>query len=133
MFMGQLLFKKCFVEPIRSGRKSTTLRRWASPRVVAGERCFSRGVGWLMIDSVEPIDSLDSLTDADARADGFDDLRQMKEALRRIYPDTEGDGRSWFRVAFRLDPTAVMLQALNSALLQRRAEKTAGRRRDASG
>lgn len=130
--MGQLLFKKSFLEPIRSGSKTTTLRRWGSPRVRAGERIFSPGVGWLRIDSVERlVGGLDSLSDADAAADGFADLRQMKRALRRLYPQSErekGDGRGWFKVAFRVDPTAQLREALNAALLRRRPESPDRRR-----
>jgi hypothetical protein len=157
--MGQLLFKKCFAEPIRAGTKTTTLRRWASPRVRAGERLFSPGIGWLRIESVEPLASLDSLTDADARADGFENLSQLKRMLRRIYPHAKSDGRGWFKVAFRvdprprvdphprvdprpgvdpriesrIDPSAELLQAVNAALIRRhRAVKSNARRPGAS-
>ena len=101
--MGQLLFKKCFWEAIRRGSKRTTVRRWTWARVRAGQRAFAPGLGWLMIEAVNIVD-LEELDDADARADGFESLRQMKQALRRLYPGhARGDGRRWFRVAFRCD------------------------------
>src|SRR6266487_519004 len=98
--MGQLLFKKCFWDAIRRGSKRTTVRRWTSPRLRAGQRAFAPGLGWLFIEAVNIVD-LDQLDDADARADGFETLEQMKRALRRLYPSHARDGRQWFRVAFR--------------------------------
>jgi hypothetical protein len=128
VLMAQLLFKKCFVEAIRCGIKTTTLRRWASPpRARAGQRVFSPGVGWLRVEAVEWLANLDRLTDADARADGFENVAAMKRALRRIYPDAGaggdgdgadggvsgvgGDGRSWFKVTFQLAPADAELTA----------------------
>ena len=98
--MGQLLFKKCFWDAIRAGRKRTTIRRWTSPRLRAGQRAFAPGLGWLMIESVDVVE-LEHLSDADARADGFDTLRQMKRTLHELYPKQSRDGRRWFRIAFR--------------------------------
>jgi hypothetical protein len=100
--MGQLLFKKCFWDAIRRGSKQTTVRRWTSPRLRAGQRAFVPGLGWLIIEAVEVV-NLDQLGDADARADGFETLAQMKRELHRLYPKRRGDGRQWFRVAFRTD------------------------------
>jgi hypothetical protein len=97
--MGQLLFKKCFWEPIRSGSKRTTLRRWASPRVSAGGRAYTPGVGWLRVGSVEAVE-LASLDEADARADGFASLDAMMKTLAEIYPQRETDGKRWFKVSF---------------------------------
>jgi hypothetical protein len=99
--MGQLLFKKCFWEAIRRGSKRTTVRRWRSPRLRAGQRAFAPGLGWLLIESVDVVADLDDLADADARADGFETLEQMKRALHELYPSRARDGRRWFRVAFR--------------------------------
>jgi len=98
--MGQLLFKKCFWNAVRGGTKRTTVRRWATPRLKAGQRAFAPGIGWLTIDAVDVVADLDHLTDADARADGFDTLAEMKAALRLLYPAQADDGRRWFRIAF---------------------------------
>ena len=97
--MGQLLFKKCFWEPIRNGTKRTTLRRWDRPRVKAGGRAFAPGVGWLRVDRVDVVD-LAALGEADARADGFDTLDEMMTALEALYPAHAADGKQWYRVAF---------------------------------
>jgi hypothetical protein len=84
---------------IREGRKSTTLRRWDRPRVRAGERAYSPGLGWLAVDAVEPAD-LAALTDADAAADGFPTRAALLDALAALYPDAATDGKRWFRVRF---------------------------------
>jgi hypothetical protein len=97
--MGQLLFKKCFWDAIRAGTKRTTLRRWDRPRAKAGERAFAPGVGWLSVRAVDVVE-LDELGEADARADGFESLHQMRQALDEIYPHHATDGKQWFRVAF---------------------------------
>ncbi len=97
--MGQLLFKKCFWEAIRNGKKRTTLRRWDRPRVKAGGRAFTPGVGWLRVDGVDVVE-LASLGEADAGADGFSSLDEMRAALAVLYPAHATDGKQWFRVAF---------------------------------
>jgi hypothetical protein len=100
--MGQLLFKKCFFDAIRSGQKRTTIRRWSSARLKAGQRAFAPGLGYLTIEAVDVV-RLEQLSDADALADGFDSLAQMKRMLRRLYPAAASDGRQWFKVSFRRD------------------------------
>ena len=99
--MSLLLFKKCFLEPIRAGQKRSTIRRWRSPRVRAGGRAFSPGIGWVTIEDVNEI-NLRDLDNADARADGFDNATQMRRELRRIYPAIKKDGKCWFRVRFTI-------------------------------
>ena len=99
--MGQLLFRKVFWEAIARGSKRTTVRRWNRARLKAGQRAFAPGVGWLDIETVDAVD-LASFTDADARADGFESLKEMFAALHEMYPDKARDGKQWFRIAFRL-------------------------------
>jgi hypothetical protein len=100
--MGQLLFKKEFWDAIRVGSKRTTIRRWSFARLKPGGRAFSPGLGWLAIESVEVV-QLSHLTAADAHADGFQTLAAMKRTLAEIYPETAGDGKQWFRVAFHVE------------------------------
>src|SRR4051812_4479977 len=97
--MGQLLFKKRFVEAIRAGEKTTTIRRWPTCRLNAGERVFSQGIGYLIVESAKPID-LKRLRRTDARADGFETLAELREALHAFYPEAQKDrdGCSWFRI-----------------------------------
>jgi|ERR1700722_1397911 hypothetical protein len=97
--MPQLLFKRCFIDSIRRGTKTTTIRRWKYARVRPGSRASVLGVGWLKILSCLRIEPK-NLTTADAKADGFKSLKDLLSTLRKIYPDQEGDGRHWFRVVF---------------------------------
>lgn len=96
-----LLFQKRFFETIHSGQKRTTLRRWNRARVVAGKRAFCPGLGYLQIETVEPVEWKD-LNEADARADGFDSLRVMQQTLLSLYPQVD-DGKQWWRVRFRMN------------------------------
>src|SRR5581483_6675564 len=102
--MPQLHFKKQFHDAIVAGRKTTTLRGWRTCRVKAGTRVLAPGVGWLEIVSAEPIEWKD-LTDGHARADGFASVSELHDAVRKIYPEQRSDGRFWFLVKFKLDPT----------------------------
>lgn len=100
--MGLLFFKKQLQTAIREGRKSTTLRRWDKPRVCVGRRAYAVGVGWLNVFSVEPV-APDQMTDADARADGFDSRDALLAALAALYPDAGEDGKRWYLVRFAVD------------------------------
>jgi hypothetical protein len=101
MGMPQLFFKKIFLEAIRAGRKTTTLRRWAKCRIHPGDHVYSLALGWLKIGVVENID-FDSLGEADAKADGFESLAELKKAVEEIYPDHKSDGKRWYRLHFAL-------------------------------
>ena len=96
-----------------------------------GERAYSPGIGYLKIESVDVIPRLESLTDADARADGFPSAAEMRRVLRELYPAARGkratraaptlparsspsssttsssraqccDAKRWFKIAFRV-------------------------------
>jgi hypothetical protein len=102
--MPQLLFKRRFLDSIRRGIKTTTLRRWKSARVYPGARAHVQGLGWLKIISCNQIEQA-SLTHADARADGFESLKDLLNTLKKIYPKQAGDGRQLYRVAFKCEKT----------------------------
>jgi hypothetical protein len=97
--MPQILFKRRFIDAIRRGDKTTTLRRWKSCSLRAGSRARAPGFGWLDILSCEKID-LKDLTEADAQADGFGSLKELLKTLAQIYPNCATDGKNWFRVVF---------------------------------
>jgi hypothetical protein len=101
----QILFKRRFIDAIRRGQKTTTLRRWKSCHVRAGTVASSPGVGWLTILSCREI-SLKELTAADAQADGFKSLKDLMATLAEFYPDQKSDGRKWYRVEFRHETKA---------------------------
>lgn len=93
--------KKKFFPAIRAGRKTTTLRFWLHARVREGAVHTVPGLGRVSIVSVRPI-ALDALDDADARADGFADARELHAALDSLYPPPNRAGRTLYRVEFRL-------------------------------
>ena len=79
-----LLFKKKFIEAIRSGSKTQTIRLWKYCRMRAGQRSFIAGVGYIRIESVEPIE-LANLTDTDAVLDGFPTADALRAELCELY------------------------------------------------
>jgi hypothetical protein len=111
--MTRVYFKRHFHEAIRSGRKTTTLRRWAKSKVYPGQTIFSPGIGRLRVIACRQV-KLDELVPADARADGFSSLAKLFAAVRRIYPNHKKDGRRWYRVEFQL--TAVIEPAAGKRL-----------------
>jgi hypothetical protein len=100
--MSLLLFKKEFANAIRLGRKTTTLRRWARPRVSVDRRAFAPGIGWLFIEAVDQVD-LKALSESDASSDGFANAAAMLQMLESLYPPAAMDGKHWYRVRFRAD------------------------------
>ncbi len=100
-----LMMKKEFFDAIRGGAKRTTLRYWRHRRVRVGSVHAVRGLGAVRIDAVETV-KWDDLTEADARADGFESLDALHEALAAMYPPDRRDGQHLFLVRFtpvRLD------------------------------
>ncbi|HEX5245383.1 MAG TPA: ASCH domain-containing protein [Tepidisphaeraceae bacterium] len=99
--MSQLFFKGPLQAAIRAGKKTTTIRRWAKPLLQAGQRAYAPGVGWLEITDVQEL-LLERLTAADAKADGFETADALRKVLHEMYPNTRGDGKHWYRVAFKI-------------------------------
>ena len=79
-----LLFKKKFIEQIKSGEKTQTIRLLKYRRMKAGQRSYIPGVGYIRIESVEPVE-LDNLTDTDARLDGFPTANALRAELCDLY------------------------------------------------
>lgn len=94
-----LLFKKKFLDAIRSGEKTQTIRLWKHRMMRSGQRSYTPGVGPIRITQVEAVE-IDALTDADARPDGFADAESLKRELRSIYGDKLAAGYQAFRVVF---------------------------------
>ena len=95
-----LLMKKEFFEAIRLGRKTTTLRYWRRRMVAPGSVHNVRGLGRLRIESVQPVEP-DSLTDADAQADGLDDVAALTAALATLYTPQQRGERTLYLVRFQ--------------------------------
>ena len=79
-----LLFKKKFIEAIRSGTKTQTIRLLKHRRMKSGQRSFIPGVGYIRIESIERVE-LDQLTDMDAVLDGFPSAGALRDELCALY------------------------------------------------
>lgn len=87
-----ILFRPDMVNAILSGRKHVTRRAISLrpppsefSRVQAVDTATGEQFATLRILSVG-LSYIDSLTDAEARMEGFDDESQLRAALREIYP-----------------------------------------------
>jgi hypothetical protein len=98
-----LLFKKKFLEAIRRGEKTQTIRLWSHPRMRVGQRSYIPGAGYIRIESVEPVE-LAALSDADAIPDGFATADALRAELASIYAKELEQNKRLFRVCFRLTP-----------------------------
>jgi hypothetical protein len=94
-----LLFKKKFLDDIRSGRKTQTIRLWKHRHMRSGQRSYIPGVGPILVNSIEQVD-IDALTDADAIPDGFDSAIALRSELRAIYSEKLDNGHKAFRIVF---------------------------------
>jgi hypothetical protein len=98
-----LLFKKKFLDAIRSGEKTQTIRLWKFRHMRSGQRSYIPGIGYIRVTSVEPVD-IDALTDADAIPDGFPTATALQHELRTIYGDKLAQGHQAFRIIFHREP-----------------------------
>lgn len=98
-----LLMKKRYFEAIRDGKKTTTLRYWRGQLVRADTTQTIPGLGTVRIESVRQVE-LSDLTDADAQADGHEDLAQLRKALEALYPPARKKGRLLYLVRFTYVP-----------------------------
>ena len=98
-----LLMKRAYFEAIRAGRKTTTLRYWRWAHLRAGSVHSVPGLGAVRIDDVCRV-NLASLRSADAKADGFASLAELKVALKQHYPPKERSGRQLYRIRFTFLP-----------------------------
>jgi hypothetical protein len=96
-----LLFKKKFLDLIRSGEKTQTIRIWPHRKYRAGQRSYIPGVGYIAIETVDAV-ALGELTDRDAQLDGFVTVEQLRQEIARLYPDGLTGGHQAFRVRFRV-------------------------------
>lgn len=96
-----LLFKKRFLDAIRAGTKTQTIRLWKYRRMRPGQRSYIPGAGYIQVERVTEV-QLDELTDEDAVRDGFASAHELREELARLYQAKLGGGYKTFRVEFRL-------------------------------
>jgi len=98
-----LLFKKKFLEQIRSGTKTQTIRLWDYRQMKPGQRSYIPGVGYIAIVSVEPVE-LAQLTDADAVLDGFPTAELLRDEIQSLYTADALKELSPFRIRFSVYP-----------------------------
>ena len=98
-----LFFKKKFLDAIRCGKKTQTIRLWKHRRLKAGQRSYIPGAGYIRIESVELV-ALNHLTDADAARDGFASADLLREEISQLYPAGLSNGCQPYRVLFSLLP-----------------------------
>ncbi len=125
-----LLFKKKFIELIRRGEKTQTIRLWDRVRMKAGQRSYIPGIGYISILSVEQVE-LDRLTDADAVPDGFPTADLLRHEIRTIYADEKKKNHKAFRIRFRVFPPCDQ-KRLKEERRQRKEHNAAQRQRDAA-
>jgi hypothetical protein len=94
-----LLFKRKFLDAIRSGTKTQTIRLWKFRRMRAGQRSYIPGIGYIRITSIQQVE-VDDLTDADAIPDGFSSAQALRAELRMIYGDKLAAGHQAYRILF---------------------------------
>jgi hypothetical protein len=82
-----LYFKRVFVEPIKTGRKTQTLR--LRTRLQAGDvaiaKCGREVFAVLDVLNVERV-TLGALDERDATREGFGDLDELRRAWNAVYP-----------------------------------------------
>jgi hypothetical protein len=101
-----LLFKKKFLDLIRQGRKTQTVRLWKWRKMKPGQRSYIPGAGYIRVESVDEV-SLEQLTDDDARLDGFDSAPALRAEIEQLYPKELAAGHHVFRIRFNLLPPEV--------------------------
>ena len=96
-----LLFKKKFLDAIRDGTKTQTIRVWKWPHVRAGQISYVPGIGKIRITSIAPVE-LAALTAEDARLDGFESADSLRREIADIYGDKLLGGYRVFKIGFEV-------------------------------
>ena len=100
-----LLFKKKYLDAIRAGTKTQTIRLWKHRRMRSGQRSYIPGIGYIDVKTVEEV-RLEDLTDDDARPDGFPTADALRAELNEFYAEQLAQGYQAYRVVFRLQENA---------------------------
>lgn len=96
-----LLFKKKFLDAIRKGSKTQTVRLWKACRLRSGGLCYVPGIGYTRITDVAEV-ALGDLTDEDAVLDGFQSAEALLSEIRTLYADRVDAGYRAFRIRFQV-------------------------------
>ena len=95
-----LLFKKKFLDAIREGRKTQTVRLWKVCRFRAPQRSYIPGVGYIQITAIDRV-RLEELTDDDALLDGFASAADLLREINSLYAQQLAEGCQAYRIRFR--------------------------------
>ena len=117
-----LLFKKKFLEQIKRGEKTQTIRLWEYRRMKPGQRSYIPGIGYIAIVSVEPVE-LARLTDADALLDGFPSADLLRKEIRSLYAADVRKKLTPFRVRFSVYPPQEQQKITKERQKQKREQK----------
>ena len=98
-----LLFKKKFLDAIRGGTKTQTVRLWKYRRMKVGQRSYIPGAGYIRVHAVDEV-ALEDLTDEDAVRDGFDTANALRAEIESIYAASQSHDQRPFRIQFSLLP-----------------------------
>lgn len=101
-----LLFKKKFMDAIRAGTKTQTVRLWKYRRMRPGQRSYIPGAGYIRVQAVDEVE-LDELTEEDALLDGFESAGALREEIAALYPKELAAGYRAYRVRFVIAPDEV--------------------------
>lgn len=98
-----LLFKKKFLDAIREGTKTQTIRLWPRRQMKAGQRSYIPGIGYIRITDVDAVE-LAELTDEDAVPDGFATADALRAEIKELYSEKLATGYQAYRVLFYVLP-----------------------------
>jgi len=118
-----LLFKEKYIEKIRNGEKTQTIRLWKHRRMRVGQRSYIPGVGYIAITHVERVE-LDDLTDTEARLDGFPTPDALRAELCTLYTVDALARLKAYIIGFRVYPPNEQ-QAIAAEQEKKRADKKA--------
>jgi hypothetical protein len=96
-----LLFKKKYLDAIRSGQKTQTIRLWQHCRMRSGQRSYIPGAGYIRVMSVEPVE-LANLTNDDAALDGFTSCDALQTELAELYAAEFAAGYRAYLIRFEV-------------------------------
>lgn len=96
-----LLFKKKFLQAIRTGSKTQTIRVWKQRYVRAGQISYTPGIGRIRITAVEEV-ALKELNDEDARPDGFESAEELRREICSLYAERLERGYRVFKIGFEV-------------------------------
>jgi hypothetical protein len=113
-----LLFKKKYLDAIRSGQKTQTIRLWQHCRMRAGQRSYIPGAGYIRVATVEPVNLCD-LTDEDAVLDGFSSANALQQELAELYAAELAAGHQAYRIRFEVLSPEEQLAAREQKLAKR--------------